>query len=95
MSNLALEWWVWAVAAVLLAILEILAPASLMLGLAIGAGIVALLLLVGGPMAVGGSVAIALLIFAVLSLAAWFGLRKVLYPAGDTHVKSFDHDVNE
>ena len=95
MSSLALEWWVWAIAAVVLAILEVMAPASLLLGLAIGAGVVSLLLLVGGPAVVGGSIAIALLIFAVLSLVSWFVLRKLLRRTGDGHVKNFDHDIND
>ena len=42
-------WWVWMVGALVLAILEVLAPAQIFLGFAIGAAGVGLALLVGIP----------------------------------------------
>jgi hypothetical protein len=42
-------WWVWLVAAILLAILEVVAPAQIFLGFAIGAAGVGLALLLGIP----------------------------------------------
>jgi membrane protein implicated in regulation of membrane protease activity len=56
------EWWVWGVAAIILAVGEVLLPSFVLLGFAIGAGAVALVLLVGGPLAVwlGGSLPVLL-----------------------------------
>ncbi|WP_102108558.1 NfeD family protein [Oceaniglobus roseus] len=89
-------WWVWAIAAAVLAILEVLAPAFVLLGFAIGAGIIAVLFLVGGPLAawLAGSVPATLVVFAVLSLAAWVVLRKV-FGVREGQVKLFDHDIND
>ncbi|MGB0799119.1 MAG: hypothetical protein ACPGRD_07360 [Planktomarina sp.] len=87
-------WWAWAVAALVLVMLEIVFPAFVLLGLAIGAGVMSLLLLIGGPFLVGGSVPPAMLIFAVASLAAWLALRQFFkLPTGQ--VKTFDHDIND
>jgi len=84
-------WWLWAAAALLLAIIEVLAPGFVFLGFAIGAAAVSLILLntglsLGFPML--------LLIFAALSLVAWLVLRRVFArPHGQ--VKTFDHDIND
>jgi Membrane protein implicated in regulation of membrane protease activity len=90
------EWWVWGSAAILLAIGEVLLPGYILLGFAMGAAGIAVLLLIGGPLAfwVGGSVPATLFVFAALSLAAWLGLRRWL---GVTRgqVKTFDRDINE
>jgi membrane protein implicated in regulation of membrane protease activity len=90
------EWWVWGAAAVLLAVGEVLLPSFVLLGFAIGAGAVALLLLVGGPLAVwlAGSLPALLLIFAVISLLAWLGLRRWV-GVYRGQVKTFDHDIND
>jgi membrane protein implicated in regulation of membrane protease activity len=89
-------WWVWGVAAVLLAIAEVLVPGFVLLGFAVGAGVVALLLLVGGPLAVwlGGSLPVLLLVFAVVSLVAWLGLRRWV-GVYRGQVKTFDRDIND
>ena len=42
------EWWVWAAGALILAIIEVLVPGYVFLGFAIGAGIMALVFLLGG-----------------------------------------------
>lgn len=65
-------WWVWAVAGLVLGILEVLAPGYIFLGFAAGAAVVGLLLLVGGPFAAWavGSLPLLLLLFALASLAA-------------------------
>ena len=73
--DLVFEWWTWAVAALVMGILEIIAPAFVLLGFAIGAGVVAVLLLIGGPALVGGTVPMAVVIFASVSLVAWLVLR--------------------
>ena len=90
------EWWVWGVAAIALAVGEVLLPSFVLLGFAIGAGVVALVLLVGGPLAVwlGASVPVLLLVFALVSLVSWLGLRRWL-GVYRGQVKSFDRDINE
>jgi len=90
------EWWVWATAALVLAVAEVILPGFVLLGFAIGAGVVALVLLVGGPLAVwlAGSVPVLLLVFAVVSLLAWLGLRRWL-GVYKNQVRTFDHDINE
>ncbi|MBY4893904.1 hypothetical protein A8B78_14515 [Jannaschia sp. EhC01] len=92
MDLLWAQWWVWGVAAVALAVGEVLLPSYVLLGFGIGAGVVALLLLVG--VSFGGSLPALLLAFALMSLIAWLGLRRWL---GVMHgqVKTFDHDIND
>lgn len=72
-------WWIWAVAAVVLAVAEALSPGWVFLGFALGAAILSLFLLAGGPLATltAGSVPLILLAFAVLSLAGWALLRRI------------------
>ena len=82
--------WVWAAFAVVLAIAEVLIPGYILLGFAVGAGVVALLLGLG--MAV--SLPVMALVFAVVSLLAWLALRKVFGIRGGS-VKTFDHDIND
>lgn len=86
------QWWVWGVAAVALAVGEVLLPSYVLLGFGMGAGLVAVLLLLGIP--AGASVPVLLLIFAVASLLSWLGLRRWL---GLNHgqVKTFDRDIND
>lgn len=84
-------WWLWAAAALLLAIIEVLAPGFVFLGFAIGAAAVALILLNTG---MSVSLPMLLLIFAALSLVAWLLMRRVFArPQGQ--VKTFDHDIND
>jgi membrane protein implicated in regulation of membrane protease activity len=89
-------WWIWGAAAVVLAVGEVLIPGFVLLGFAIGAGLVALILLVGGPLAVwlGGSVPVLLLVFAVVSLVSWLALRRWV-GVYRGQVKTFDHDIND
>lgn len=84
-------WWVWGAAALVLGILEILAPGFVFLGFAIGAAAVAALLLLGGS---GIGLAPLLFIFAALSLAAWLLMRR-LFALPKGQVKTFDHDIND
>jgi len=84
-------WWLWAAAALLLAIVEVLAPGFVFLGFAIGAAAVSLVLLNTG---LSLSFPILMLIFAALSLVAWLIMRRVFArPQGQ--VKTFDHDIND
>lgn len=83
-------WWVWVAGGVALGVLELLAPGHIFLGFAIGA------VLMGGLAALGipGSLPLALLIFAALSLIAWAAVRRLLgRRAGD--VKIITRDIND
>lgn len=90
------DWWIWGSAALVLAVGEVLLPSFILLGFAIGAGVVALILLVGGPLAVwlGASVPVLLLVFAVVSLLSWLALRRWV-GVYKNQVKTFDHDIND
>jgi|APFEC2959095136_1045048.scaffolds.fasta_scaffold00103_56 membrane protein implicated in regulation of membrane protease activity len=89
-------WWVWGVAALALAILEVLAPGYLFLGFAIGAAATGILLLAGGPFAawLGASLPLLLLFFALCSLASWIALRRVL-GVRKGQVKVWERDIND
>ena len=84
-------WWVWIVAGFSLGVLEILAPGYVFLGFAIGALLTGLLLLIG---VLGGSLPLLLMVFALLSLAAWFLLRRVM-GAPEGQAKIWHKDIND
>ncbi len=86
-------WWVWFVGALLLAILEVVAPAQIFLGFAIGAAGVGFALLLGIP-GLAGSIPAMLLLFAVVSLIAWLVIRRAV-GVRKGQVKVFEHDINE
>ncbi|MXX88982.1 MAG: hypothetical protein F4213_10100 [Boseongicola sp. SB0677_bin_26] len=86
-------WWVWMIGALVLAILEVLVPAQVFLGFAIGAALVGLALLAGIPGLAGSAPALALA-FAVASLVAWVLVRRLM-GIRKGQVKHFDHDINE
>lgn len=90
------EWWVWLAAALVLAIGEVLLPTFILLGFAIGAAIAGFVFLIGGPLAIwlAGSLPLAILFFAIMSLLSWLGLRRWL-GLRKGQVKTFDHDVND
>lgn len=85
------EWWVWLVAGIALAVLEILAPGYIFLGFAIGASVTGVLLWIGlAPAALPWL----LLIFALISLGAWFVLRAA-FGIRRGQIKIWDEDINE
>lgn len=84
-------WWVWVVAGIVLAVFEVVVPGFIFLGFAIGAGLTGVLVLVG---AAPGNVALLALLFAILSLAAWIGLRR-LVGVTRTQVKVWKDDIND
>jgi inner membrane protein len=85
------EWWVWIVIGVTLAVAEVMLPGFILLGFAIGAALVGLLLLIG---LLGGNFYVLLLIFAVASLVSWIVLRR-LVGIRKGQVKVWDRDINE
>ena len=85
------EWWVWMSAALLLATAEVIIPGWIFLGFAIGALVMGVLLLIGVS---GLSLPITLVIFAVLSLIAYIGLRWI-FGLKTGQVRTFDTDIND
>lgn len=85
------EWWVWVVVGVTLAVAEVMLPGFILLGFAIGAALVGLLLLLG---LLGGNLFVLILIFAVASLVSWIALRR-LVGIRKGQVKIWDRDINE
>ena len=92
LQTLHATWWAWAILALALACLEITLPAFVFLGMAIGAGFVALVMALGGAGVIGAPLSV--LMFAVISLIATLVLRKIFsLPKGQ--VKTFDGDIND
>lgn len=89
-------WWGWVLGGLLIAFLEVLAPAQIFLGFAVGAIITGLILLAGGPVAAAltGSMALTLLVFSGLSLVSWIVLRRVL-GVRNGQIKIVEEDINE
>ena len=83
-------WWAWVAAALALAILEIFAPGFVFLGFAAGALVMGVLVLLGAKL----SLPWMLVLFAVLSLAAWWALRRG-FGIRKGQVKIWDTDINE
>ena len=83
-------WWAWVVFGVALGVLEVLVPGFIFLGFAVGAVLVGVLVGIG---VLGGSVPLLALVFAVLSLAAWVVLRRVV-GVKEGQVKVWDKDIN-
>ncbi len=90
MTGLLSLWWVWLCAALALGILELLAPGYIFLGIAVGAGVMALAVALFGPLAP----ATLLALFAAVSLVAWLGLRRA-FRASDDQTRYFDEDINK
>lgn len=89
--DLMTSWWVWIVAGFALGVLEVLVPGFIFLGFAIGAVLTGVLVGIG---VLGVSPPLMLLAFAVLSVAAWLGLRATI-GVHEGQVKVWDKDVND
>lgn len=85
-------WWVWCAAALILAILEVLAPGFVFLGFALGALACGILLAALGSGALG--LPVLLFLFAALSLASWLLMRRY-FALSKGQVKHFEHDIND
>jgi membrane protein implicated in regulation of membrane protease activity len=85
------EWWVWVVIGVTLAVAEVMLPGFILLGFAIGAALVGLLLLIG---VLGNNLFVLILIFAIASLASWLALRRLM-GVRKGQVKIWDRDIND
>lgn len=88
-------WWVWAVAGLVLGILEVVIPGFIFLGFASGAVAVGLVLLIGGLFGwVPSALAPLALLFALASLVAWVMLRRLL-GVRKGQVRIWDRDIND
>jgi membrane protein implicated in regulation of membrane protease activity len=87
------QWWVWAVAGLVLGILEVALPGFVLLGFAIGAMATAGLLLALGPGMAPG-LPVLLLVFALASGVAWIVLRRV-FALRRAEVKRWERDIND
>jgi len=85
-------WWIWLAAALVLGILEILVPAYIFLGFAFGAALTGIALSMG--MFAEAGLSMALVVFAVLSLAGYIAMRFAFGAPGGT-VKKWDTDIND
>ena len=84
-------WWLWMVAGLGLAILEVLLPGYIFAGFAVAAVATGGLIWLG---ILGESLPLALVIFAVLSLVGWAVLRR-LFGKNLGEVKRWDRDIND
>jgi membrane protein implicated in regulation of membrane protease activity len=84
-------WWVWIVAGFALGVLEVIVPGYIFLGFAIGAVLVGIAVGLG---LLGANLPLLLFAFAVASLIAWFGLRRVM-GVREGQVKLWDRDIND
>lgn len=75
MDMLVSTWWVWIVLGVALAVLEVMIPGFIFLGFAIGAGVTGILVALS---LLGGNAPLAILVFALLSVAAFLALRRLV-----------------
>ena len=85
-----LLWWVWVAVAIVLGVLEVLAPAFVFLGFLAGALGTALLVGLGLDTGIGGT----LLIFAVLSAVA-YGVLRMWLAVHKGSARIVERDINE
>lgn len=85
-------WWIWLAAALVLGILEMLVPAYIFMGFAIGAALTGIALAVG--LFGGAGLSMTLVIFAALSLAGYIAMRAAFGAPGGS-VKKWDTDIND
>ncbi|MFD1880562.1 hypothetical protein [Paracoccus pacificus] len=83
--------WLWLIAALVLALLEIVVPGFLFLGIAIGTGIIGLLMVLGAWTA---SIPVSLVVCAILSGVAWFALRRWV-GVRKGQVRIWHRDIND
>ena len=90
------DYWVWFAAALVLGILEILAPGYILLGFAIAAGIIGTILYIDGGLGayLAQSLPVTLVAFAVMALLVWVALRRI-FGLRKGQVKIWETDINE
>ena len=88
--------WVWYAGAILLGILELIAPGYILLGFALSAAVVGTLFVFGGGLSayLATSLPITLVLFAALALVIWIVLRQ-LFGTRKGQVKIWETDIND
>lgn len=86
------EWWIWMAVGLVLAIAEVLIPAWIFLGFAVGAFFIGVMMWLG--IGTGLSLAWLMVVFALFSLVAYIGLRQV-FGIRRGQVKVWDRDIND
>lgn len=94
MTGLFSLWWVWMALALGLAIVEVLAPGFVFLGIALAAALIALAMWALPDMMSGLGPSALFAMFAGLSIAAWFALRAA-FRQQSSGSKVFTDDVND
>jgi len=85
-----MAWWVWMAAGAVVGMAELALPGYIFLGFALGAEVVGIVLAMGVTLGLAGQIAL----WAVVSLAAWAGLRALL-PHQRGQVKRWTRDINK
>ncbi|MFE3838009.1 NfeD family protein [Pseudogemmobacter sonorensis] len=86
-------WWAWIAGGVGLGIVEVFAPGFFFLGFAVGAVLTGVLIGIG---ALGwAGLPFILMVFALLSLVAWWALRRWFARNHPSEVKVWDRDIND
>lgn len=88
----ALNGWLWLVAALVIAAIELLLPGWIFMGLAGAVGIMAVLLISGVWTA---TLPITLVVTAALSAVIWFALRRFVGVRGAGEKKIWTRDIND
>ena len=83
-------WWMWICIALVVGLIELLAPGFIFLGFALGALVMAAVVYV----VPGLSVPVMLALFAILSLLAWIVLRQ-LFKRQSSGARIVTRDINE
>lgn len=86
-----LNGWLWLIAALILAAVELLVPGWVFMGLAASVGLMGALLLAGVWTA---GLPLTLVVTALLSAVAWLVFRRI-WPSARGDVRIWDRDINE
>lgn len=90
LADYATLWWVWVSVALVLGLVEVLAPGNIFLGFALGAlAMVPVVLIMPGA-----GVSLLLALFAGLSLLGWIILR-IVFKRQSSGARIVERDINE
>jgi membrane protein implicated in regulation of membrane protease activity len=85
------SWWIWVVAGLVLAMIEVVIPGYIFAGFAVAAVLVGGLVWAG---LLGGSLPVALVVFSLVSLVSW-ALLRFFFGKNLGEVKRWDRDIND
>ncbi|WP_432816829.1 NfeD family protein [Sulfitobacter sp. JB4-11] len=90
MAGLLSLWWMWICIALVVGLIELMAPGFIFLGFALGAMVMAGVVF----LAPGLSIPLMLALFAILSLVAWIVLRQV-FKRQSSGARIVTRDIND